>query len=528
MKKYFALLLALAMVLSMLSGCAKDETPDEPNAPSTPDGNQAQAGTSNPLYAPVVEAASYKKDVVVAASAGFTMLDPHGTYNVAHNENNILVYETLVFWNSQTMEFEPKLATEWKWKDDTTLWFKLRQGVKFHNGEEMKASDVKFSLERCIEMGSTGGANIKQAKEFRVLNDYEIEIELQEINVDYLSFLSLPYGGIVSEKACKADAAGGMHIGTGPWVYVDMVEADYLKLKRNENYWGELPKTETLTIRNIPENSTRLIALQNGEIDVCIGPNSTELDIVKSDPKLALYEVDRTSLTYFAFNTRQGPGADHNFRMAIAHAIDEEELLIVGAGGYGKLTAVNWGWTTYGYDSSLKPIERDLDKAKEYLSKTEHRKLVITCTSSYKNVVETIQAQLKEVGITVEVNEVQSAAQTAMSKFASATHEAMVYGLSWNEHGDDARRPYYKDSNTNKAIVEDQEIYDLIDKAKKEFDDTKRKEMYSKIQQINLEQCYYLPLYFSKGFVVMGQNVGGVRFEPNNVHDFSYVCVAEK
>ena len=525
MKKYFALLLALVMVLSMLSGCAKDETPDNPDD----SGNPSEGTTGNSLWLPIVEATSYKKDVVVGDSAGFTELDCHGTYNVAHNTNNVLVYDTLVYWNSAEGKFEPELATEWKWKNDTTLWFKLREGVKFHNGDEMKASDVVFSLKRCIERGSTGSANIKQSKDFRAISDYEVEIELSAPNVDYLAFLALPYSGVMSEKAVTADPVNGPKIGTGSWVYVDMVEADYLKLKRNDNTWREeLPKSETLTIRNIPENSTRLIALQNGEIDVCDGPNSTELDLVRQDSKLKLVDVNATSMTYFAFNTRQGPGADHNFRMAIAYAIDEEELMIVGSGGNGKLSAVNWGWSTFGYDASLKGIDRDLDKAKEYLSKTSHRKLQITCTGNYKNVVETIQAQLKDVGIEVEVNEVQSAAQTAMTKFASATHEAMVYGLSWNEHGDDARRPYYKDSNTNKAVVENQEIYDLIDKAKSEMDETKRKEMYSKIQQINLEQCYYLPLYFNTNFSAVNANAGGIQYAPNSVNDYSYLCVAEK
>jgi peptide/nickel transport system substrate-binding protein len=415
------------------------------------------------------------------------------------------------------------------WKNNTTLYFKLREGVKFHNGDEMKASDVVFSLKRCIEMGSTGGANIKMAKEFRAISDYEVEIELNEVNVDYLSFLALPYSSVVSEKAVKADEANGMKIGTGSWVYVDMVESDYLKLKRNDNTWREeKPKTETLTIRNIPEASTRLIALQNGEIDVCDGINTTELDIVKQDANLVLNAIDATTCRYFAFNTVEGPGSDVNFRLAMAYALDKEELLIVGNGGYGKVADVYWGWSTFGYDNTIPGIKRDLDKAKEYLAKTNYREITITCTGSYKTVVETIQAQMKDIGITVHVNEVQSAAQTAMTKFAVHEHEAMVYGLSWNEHGEDCRRPYYKDSNTNKAVVTDQEIYDWVDAAKKEFDEAKRKELYSNIQKKNVEQSYYMPIYYSVNFVATDANAGGIQYAPNAVHDYSYLCVAAK
>ena len=373
MKKFTALLLALLMVLSVLSGCAKEETPELPKNPT-----EVPAEPVDKLYVPIVEANSYKKDVVVGTSSAFTMLDPHGTYNVSHNTQTMLVYDTLISWNSTTQEAEPELATEWKWVNDTTMNIKMRDDVYFHNGEKLTADDVKFSFERLLTSKSTGATNMKMITEYEIISDYELNIKINEINMDFLAYLAQPYCAIINREACEKDPENGMHIGSGPWIYVDMAENDYMKLKRNDNYWREKPKSETLTIRTIPENSTRLIALQNGEIDLCLSPNNTELDIIKADQNLKLNEVDRTSMYYFAFNTRTGPGADHNFRMAVAYAIDEEELLIVGADGLGKLSNVNWGWSTYGYDATLPGIDQDLDKAKEYLAKTEHRKIVLS------------------------------------------------------------------------------------------------------------------------------------------------------
>ena len=540
MKKYVSLLLALAMVLGVLSGCAKDETTDAPtpggDTPAPVPGGDTPAGSNEPamtntgaIEVPVVEAASYKKDVTVGVNFAFTMLDPHGTYNINHNNQTVMVYDTLLFWNTNTGSFEPELATEWKWLDDTTLNVKLRKGVKFHDGTELTAKDVQFSFERCIAQGSSGATVMKMIEQYEIVNDYEITFKLNEVNVDFLAYLTVPYASILSKDAVEKDPENGPKIGTGSWIYVDMVESDYMKLKRNDNTWrAEKPKTETMTIRTIPENSTRLIALQNGEIDVCFNPNATELDIIQQDKKLNLYIFDRTSLMYFAMNSQLAPGDDQNFRLAVSYAIDKEELALVHCDGRAKIADVNWGWATFGYDDTIPGIQRDLNKAKEYLAKTPHRKLEITCTSAYKVMAETMQAQLREAGIEVTVNEVQSAAQTAMTKFASATHQSMLFGLSWTEFGEDARRPYYSGSNANKAIVKNQEIYDLVDAAKKEFDEVKRKEMYSKIQKINQEQGYYIPLFFSQGFMATNKNAGGIRLEANSLHDISYLCVAEK
>lgn len=534
MKKFTALLLALMMVLGVLSGCAKEETPDAPvsggDTPApAPGGNEPELTNTGAITIPVVEAASYKKDVVVGTDYAFTMLDPHGTYNTNHTTQTVLVYDTLLFWNTNTGTFEPELATEWKWLNDTTLNVKLRQGVKFHSGTEMTAKDVQFSFERCVAEGNSGASILKMIEKYEIVNDYEITLTLNEVNVDFLAYLSVPYASIVSKDAVEKDPENGIHIGTGSWVFVDMVENGHMTLKRNDNTWrSEKPKTETLTIRTIPENSTRLIALQNGEIDVCYNPNATELDIIEADKNLKLFIFDRTNCTYFAMNSQLAPSNDQNFRMAVSYGIDKEELALVKCDGRAKIATVNWGWATFGYDDTIPGIERDVAKAKEYLAKTEHRTLEITCTSAYKMMAETIQAQLKEVGIEVTVNEVQSAAQTAMTKFASATHQSMLFGLSWTEFGEDARRPYYSGSNANKAIVKNQEIYDLVDSAKKEFDEAKRKEMYSKIQKINQEQGYYIPLFYSQGFMAVNKNAGGIRLEPSNLHDMSYLCIAEK
>ena len=258
MKKYFALLLALAMVLSMLSGCAKDETPADPGDPSTPDGNQAQAGTSNPLYAPVVEAASYKKDVVVAASAGFTMLDPHGTYNVAHNENNILVYETLVFWNSQTMEFEPKLATEWKWVNDTTLRVKLHEGITSHAGDPFTASDVIFT----VTTGQEGGLlsnyyGMFDLAECKAEDDYTVVLASKTPDPFFLYTLSNTPLAMIVEKSTEKDGLDAQTLNptaaTGPYKFVEWSDGSYVKLERNENYWGKTPYYKNVEIRIITD-----------------------------------------------------------------------------------------------------------------------------------------------------------------------------------------------------------------------------------------------------------------------------------
>lgn len=222
-------------------------------------------------------------------------VDVQSGSNVYHNVLFRLTHDSLVYPNEETGKIEPRLAKEWTWVDDRTIEFKLRDDVVFHNGEKLKASDVVFTMERGRDLGTTISVKLVGLTACEAVDDTTVRMELEAPNVDWLYTLSVAHMGIVSEKALADDPEEGGKIGTGAWMVDSYVPSDYVKVVRNDQYWGELPKSESITLKYMPENSARLIALQNGEIDVCLNPNNNELHFIEEDDNLSLVQYDGTN-----------------------------------------------------------------------------------------------------------------------------------------------------------------------------------------------------------------------------------------
>jgi peptide/nickel transport system substrate-binding protein len=531
MKKTLTVLLCLLMVAGTVSGCGGNAgaSASAGSAGTISAGQASVIPASEPSSVPN-EAASYKKHVIAAISQAITTGDPHLLSNVPHNILFKLTHDRLVCLDSSDMSFHPELAESWQWISDTVLELKLRKDVKFQNGTPLTAADVVFTFERA-KGSNTVGSKMVSLDKIAATDDYTVQMTLVSPNVDWLDTLALPMCSIISKAATEADDKEGSWIGTGAWIIEELAASDYVTMKRNENHWSELPKTEKLTLRYIPEASARLIALQNGEVDICNDPSNTELAYITDDPNLSLVQFNSTNCTYFAFNTSKAPGNDQNLRLALAHAINIDDIITAATNGLASKAVSNWGWATYGYYDGFGAYEQNLDLAKEYLAKAYPNggaKLEISATNAERlTVAQVIQEQCRQIGLGITINELEAAALTSLTAFNTAGHQAMIYGLGWNSCGDDARRPYYKGSNTNKATITDERIMELIDNAVGEFDDAKRKEMYKEIQEINHEKAYYIPLYFAIQSVGVNKNLGGVIWEAHLSHDFTYAYVTE-
>jgi peptide/nickel transport system substrate-binding protein len=473
------------------------------------------------------EPKGYQKDIVIGLEQGITTADPHKLSNVQHNVLFNLVHDRLLSLDENTMSFHPELAISWKWTTPTVLELVLRQDVKFHDGTPFTAHDVVFTLERAKAIGTTISAKFGGLKLIEAVDNHTVRMTLAKPNVDWLDTLAHPMASIISKAAVEANPSEGGYIGTGAWVVKTLKPSDYISLARNDAYWTDLPKTETLTIRYIPEDSARLIALQNGEVDVCINVLSTEIKFITDDPKLSLVQYNSTSLEYFSFNTSKAPGNDQNLRLAVAHALDYDDIMTVAAGGLGTRAVTFWGPKTYGFYDGFGPYKKDLALARQYLAKSYPQggaKLEINVSGALKAATaQLIQDQLKQIGLTITINEMEGAALTASSAFKTAKYQSMLYNIGWNSAGDDARRPYYAGSNSNKATLTNERIMELIDKAVMETDDTARKAMYREIQEINHEQAYWIPLFTPILSVGVKKNLDGVIWKAHRSHDFSYI-----
>ncbi len=524
MKKGIALLLCAAMSIGMVTGCSKkaEEPAQKAEAVTQAAGEQA-AGE---------QAVSYKKDITVGTQGPIKTVDVQSGSNVYHNVLFRLTHDALVYPNAETGAIEPRLAKEWTWVDDQTIEFKLRDDVTFHNGEKLKASDVVFTMERGKELGTTISVKLAGLVSCEAVDDTTVRMNLEAPNVDWLYTLSVAHMGIVSEKALADDPEEGGKIGTGAWIVDSYVPSDYVKVVRNENYWGELPKTESITLKYMPENSARLIALQNGEIDVCLNPNNNELHFIEEDDNLSLVQYDGTNEVFFAFNNRTGPGTNKNLRLAIAHCIDTDSIIAAAMDGYAKKGLSYWGWNTFGYYDGFGEYGYDLEKAKSYLDQAglapgEAKIAVYVSTAERKIAAQIIQESAKKIGLEIEIKEIDDAGLTSLSQYKTASHEAMINGINWAPQGDDVRRAYAPNSNTNKGVIDNARINELMDLAIAEMDESKRMEYYKELQEIVHEEAYVIPIYYPLASVGINKNAEGAVFCPDGNHDFSQLCVKE-
>lgn len=523
MKKTLKKLAAFTLAAAMLAGCSGSST----STTATTAAQKADAAATETTAAPA-ENVEYKDEIVIGTQQPIDDVDPHSTTKICSQSYYMAVFNTLLSMDEETLEFSPELATEWEWKDNLTLEMKLRDDVVFHNGSKMTSADVVYTFERMIEEKKSAVATVEKVE---AIDDYSVRITLNSPDMDMESKLANIGQAILSKDAMEADPEAGFAIGSGAYKLDSWAAGDYVDIVRNEEYWGEIPETEKITYRYIAEDASRVIALQNGEIDMAYSVSQEDVPYVAEDSNLELIQHPSTMLYYLAFDTSEAPGNDQNLRLAIAHAINVEDIMAVATNGVGEVAVSDWGKNTIGYYDGFGPYEYNLDLAKEYLDKAYPNggaKIRFTCQdSTYKAILSVIQEQVRPIGLELEIEQVEAAAQSAMSKFSVHEHEGVCYGFIWDDGSVKATQRYYPEYNNNKAILTNERVMELLDLGIAESDTEKRKEYYKEIQELNHEQAWYIPLFYSISAVGVNKNASGYKIVPSGAYELTYMKVAE-
>jgi peptide/nickel transport system substrate-binding protein len=439
----------------------------------------------------------------------------------------LMTHDRLVEKNyaeQKPLDILPGLATEWEWIDDTTLEFKLREDAVFHNGEPFTSDDVVFTFNDCV-LTHTQASKVGMLDHVEAVDDYTVRFFLKYHHSDFLVLLSQTICSIVNREAVEENEVEGSYVGTGPYILTNFVQGDEADVERNDNYWGKKGITRHFHFRSVPEAATSLMALENGEMSAATF-DVVDMPHIQENPDLDAI-ITPNMILYFAMNTSKDVGMNKDLRLAIAHCIKYDDWLAFIDPGYSVTTGTFWGMESFGRDDSIPLYEYDLDLAKEYLDKSGVKEITISCITGYASIAELLQAQCKQIGLTVNIEAVDSSALSAMTRYDTAEHQSILAGFTANEYGDDCRRPYYPNSNINKAILNDPRINELIDAAAQEEDEAKRIEMYHEIQQINHEECYYLPLVVACETTAYTTRLKGVNWAFNGRHQWTYAYIEE-
>ena len=492
-KTLLALTLALSMLLAGCSGAAQTS------------GEEA--------------AETEGKSISIGLTLAQSSLDPVKTVDGSSMIAESVIFDTLVdSRGGMPTVIEPMLASSWTVSDDGTEYvFTLREGVKFHDGTEMTAEDVVFTLERCMEE-PVSASHFECIDTVEATGDYEVKVTLNSPNSMFLPSLGKVEAGIVSKAA--VEAAGGDYmfepIGTGPYMLDGECKSGQpFTLKAFDEYWGEKPDIDSVTYKVLPDSSTAVIALQNGEIDVLPDLNVNDLETVKNDENLKVIEQASNWFVHLTFNKTEAPFNDIRVRQALELAINKQDVLDAAYNGAGELANSPLCSIMTGYTEDLEFNKYNLEEAKKLMAEAGYADgfsttiLVRTDRSYIIKVAQVLQSEFAELGINLEIKELERAAWNEAQ--STVNFDISIGALNWADSSSMLGFLYRSDGDHNfDKTYNNPEVDALLNEALQTSDLEKAGELYTEVVKLADEDKIVIPLFFPNDLMGLNKNLDGV------------------
>jgi peptide/nickel transport system substrate-binding protein len=392
---------------------------------------------SQALRLPAAAQTTQKHELVVAQGGDISKFDPH--FSTSSNDIRISfnIFDNLVSRHPDG-KLNPGLATEWKLQGQTTWAFKLRQGVKWHNGDPFTSADAKASLER------TWDPNVKTrvSTVFTTIDRIEapdpaaLLIHTKKPDPLLPARLAFYGGQIVPKKYLESvggDAFNAKPVGTGPVRFVSWTKDDRIVLEANPDYWGGKPDFDRMIVRAIPETAPRIAALLKGEVDMITQVSPDQGERITANPSTRMVGALYAGLYVLAVNSKVPPLNNPLVKQALSLAIDREVIVKELWRGRGIVPNGPIAKGDNHYDASLPPLAYDPKEARERLKKAGYKgeEVVIETTSGYtandKPMSEAIQAMWRDAGVNAKVEVVEYSVR------AQKNRDKSFKGLWWSD-----------------------------------------------------------------------------------------------
>ncbi len=438
-------------------------------------------------------------------------LDPHKTQLTAAWHVIEHVYNTLVATNA-SLEPIPSLAESWDISEDgLTYTFNLRQGVKFHNGRELVAEDVKFSYERILnpDTASPAQPDLEIVESIEATDDATVTIVLKSPDSSFLAKLMGSSLAIVPSEVVEAEGdLMNTMVGTGPFKFVEYVPNSMLVVEANPDYWEEgLPYLDGIEFQIVPENTARTTALTSGTVDFIEYAPAQDMAIFESDETIRVAGDQNTNIRFLAFNVEKEPFTDVKVRKAISMVIDRAPIIDAAMFGAAQPTNIIFPATYWaGFESEI-PAP-DIEGAKALLAEAGYEDGFETELHSWSqyaflnNAAVVIQEQLKQVNIESELRFEENAVY--LENYFASNFDMSVTGTSaYVDPNDVIQNNFQSTSSTNASQYNNPEVDELITAGMTETDQEKRREIYIQIQEILSEDLPWIPLFIASQYEAM-------------------------
>ena len=470
-------------------------------------------------FAPAVAGAVPAGKVVIAQGVDPTTLDMMNQQEQPASNVGAQMFEALIE-RDQSLKLVPALAAEMPKLVAPTTWeFKLRKGVKFHNGEDFNADSVKFSIERLINPANKlrGSSSFAPIDRVEIVDAYTVKIHTKKPWPVFLSHIALRQASMIPPKeyAGKETAAISRNpIGTGPYRFVRWAKDDEIVMEAFPGYWGGAPKIKTVVFKPIPDDAVRVAALQNGEIDVAVNIPPHLAAIIDKHPKIYLSTAPSIRTIQLMIYTHQmdashkptgpynGPTVDKRVRQAIAYAVDADEIIRGVMDGKAVRVPTMLTSLHFGYDPALKPVKQDLVKSKKLLAEAGFPtgiEIVLNGPQGRyvrdREVAEAVAGQLTKAGIrtTLRTHEFVS----YLNNMVYVHKAGPVWLIGWGHPTMDAEAiyvPLFKSPNIFVNWHND-DFNGMVEEAQTLMDEKKRLAQYHRINRLWIEEVPAVPLY---------------------------------
>ena len=522
-RRNFCLLMAGACCTGVLAACGSSSSP---------------TASSSAASASATASGEVRDELIFVNYRDIRDLNPHLYAGEMYAQS--ILYDTLVSITADG--YEGCLAESWDISEDgCTYTFHIRPNVLFSDGEKCDANAILANFNAILE-------NRERHTWLEMMN-LLVGVSAPDENT-FVIEMSEPYYPMLTELGCirpiamispnglingsTQDGVNG-HIGTGPYVLTDFVTDEYAVFERNENYWGEAPAIRKITVKVIPDNQTRIMALESGEIDLIFGKNMIDADAISQyldSDKFTVGLSDPTSTRHIVMNTTHEILGDSAVRKALQHATDRQTISDGIFYGLEQPADTLYATTVPYCNVGLKPYEYSTETAAQILDEAgwvlgsdkmrakDGKQLALDLlynsdSVTEKTIAEYLQSEYLKLGISMTIHGEEEQSYRDNMK---AGNFDMVFNICWGMPYDPQsslaamRAPVYGDYAAQQGLEDKAEIDEAITRILTSTDDAERQELYKSVLTNLHEDAMYLPLTYECNKALYTSALHGVHF----------------
>jgi peptide/nickel transport system substrate-binding protein len=405
----------------------------------------------------------------------------------------------------------PWLAERWHTSDNRNYTFFLKRGVRFHNGRELKAADVKFVFERAMnpETKHPYPGYYAAIGDIIVKDDYTVTFALKSLNANFL--LNLARQGSVIYPREAVDTLKSAPVGTGPFRFGEWVRGDRIVLTRNADYHVKgLPKLERVTFRFIADPNAALAALKAGDVDASLfGLGPEHVADLQKDSRFTTVVGDTTNDVILAMNNGRKPFTDARVRRAMTNAVDKKEILKGAMFGMGRVLGSNVDPLNPYFVDLAGAMPHDPDKARKLLAEAGYPRgfeAVLKVSPQYQYTVrsgEIIVNQLQKVGVRVRIEQIEWG-QWLSRVWKDADYDLTIIGHAeaWDISNYANPKYYFR--------YDSPRFQELFKKSEVTLDDRARRDLYVQMQRMLVDDAPAVWLFMHPRLAVVRRGVQGI------------------